>query len=102
MHNHNRSKNGCKCFIELKGYFKTEAHEDTEDSKANYILQSADYDGNRKFTLEYYYNLVAKAFIQLEESGTVYKLTETHNINSFQNGQKKPTAIKFSITAKRE
>ena len=40
--------------------FKTEVYEETKAPKANNILQSAHYDGNRNFTLKHYYNLVAK------------------------------------------
>ena len=50
-----------------KGTLKTEAHEETKYSKANAIIKIAHYDGNRKFTLNHYYNLVAKSFFQLEE-----------------------------------
>ena len=48
---HTRSKNGLKSYLELKGYFKTEAYEETKASKAGAILQSSYYDGNRKFTI---------------------------------------------------
>ena len=42
--------------------FKNEAHEEKKSSKANVIVHSAHYDGNRKFILEHYYNLVTKHF----------------------------------------
>ena len=58
------SNNGCKCYLELKGHFKTESYEETKTSKANDIIQSAHYDGNRKFALKHYYNLVVKSFVQ--------------------------------------
>ena len=77
---------------------KTEAYEEIKASKANSILQSAHYDGIRKFSFEYDENLVAKAFFQLEESGHVYALPEGKKINSFDNLLKEPTAIKFPIT----
>ena len=44
--------------------------------------------------------MVAKEFVQLEETGPVYILTEAQNINSFENGLKEPTYINFSITKK--
>ena len=62
-------KCGWKCYLELKGHFKTEYFEDKKASKENIILQSANYDGNRNFTLDHYYNLVKKAFVQLEIAG---------------------------------
>ena len=83
MSHHTRSKNGRKCYLELKGHSKTEAYEETKYSKANAIQHIAHYNGNRKFTLEKYYNLVARAFFQLEEAGHVYTLTESLKINSF-------------------
>ena len=82
---HTRSKNGHKCYLDIKGHFKTETYEETKSSKANAILQYAHYDGNRKFKLEHYYNLFAKAFFQLEEAGPVYTLKEAQKINSFEN-----------------
>ena len=100
MSHHTISKNGLKCYLDLKGHLKTETYDDTKSSNANSTLQSAHYDGNRKFTLENYYNLVAKEFVQLEETGPVYILTESQNINSFENGLKEPTYINFSITKK--
>ena len=99
---HNRLKNGRNFYLEIKGNFKTEAYEETKASNANAIIHSAHYDGIRKFTLEHYYNLVAKAFAQLEEAGNVYTLTEAHKINSFETGLQEPTAINFTITEKRE
>ena len=80
MYHHTRLNNGCNCYLELNGNFKTEAYEETKDSKADDILQSAYYDGNRKFTLDNYYKLVAEAFVQLEEAGPVYTLTESQKI----------------------
>ena len=74
MSRHTRFNNGRKFYLELKGDFKTEAYEETKAAKANAILQSAYYDGNRKFTLEHYYNLVSKAFSKLEEAGPIYTL----------------------------
>ena len=66
------------------------------------MLKIAHYNGNRKFTLDHYSNLVAKTFFQLEESCPVYTFTEAQNTNSFENGHKKPTDIKPPITKKRE
>ena len=37
---HNSSKNGRKCYLELKENFKTEAYEETKASNANDIIQS--------------------------------------------------------------
>ena len=99
---HTSSNNGCMYCLELKLNFKTEAYEETKSSKANPILQSAYYYGKRNFTLENYYNLVAKEFFQLEEGGPVYTLTEAQKINSFENGIKEPTYIHFSVTEKSE
>ena len=78
---HTSSDNRRKCFFELKGNFKTEFYEETKASNSNDVLQSAHYDGNRKFTLEYYYNLVVKSFVQLEKAGHVYILIEAQKIN---------------------
>ena len=97
---HTRPKNMRKCYLELKGHLRTESYEETKTSKANYIIQSVHYDGNRKFTLQYYHNLVSKAFVQLEEVGPVYTLKEDPKINSFENGLKETTDINFSIRSK--
>ena len=56
---HTKSKNRRKCYLEIKGNIKTEAYEETKASKANNIVQSAHYDGNRKSTFDNYYNLAA-------------------------------------------
>ena len=83
---HTRFNNGRKCYLKLKGHFKTEAYEETKAAKSNAILQSAYYDGNRKFTLEHYYNLVSKAFFQLQEAGPIYTLKEYQKIDSWTKG----------------
>ena len=83
MYLRTRSKNGHKCYLELKVHFKTESYYNTKAPKANAILQIARYGGNRKFTLDHYYNLIMKAFFQLEEAGPVYTLREYHKIGSF-------------------
>ena len=85
-----------------KDNFKTEGYEEIKALKAHAILQSACYDGNRNLTLDQYYNLVVKEFLQLEETGPVYTLTEAQKLNSFGNGLKGLTYINFSITSKRE
>ena len=64
--------------------FKTEAYEEIKASKGNAILKSAYFDGNRNFTLNNCYNLVVKAFVQLEEAVPVYTLREAQKINSFE------------------
>ena len=51
---HTMSKNGHMCYFGLKGHFKTENYEGKKASKGNAIIQSAHYDGNRKFTLGHY------------------------------------------------
>ena len=102
MSRNNRSKNGRECYLNLKGYLKKEAYEEKKYSKANDIIKSAHHDGNRMFTLDNYYNLFAKPFVQLEESDPVYTLSEAQNINEFENRLKDNRAINFSITAKRE
>ena len=76
-----------------KDNFKTEGYD---------IIQNACYDGSRNLTLDQYYNLVVKEFLQLEETGPVYTLTEAQKLNSFGNGLKGLTYINFSITSKRE
>ena len=81
MPRHTRSNNVCTCYIELKGHFNNEAYEGTKSSNVSAILQNAHYDGNRKFTLNNYYNLVAESFFQFEESGPVYTLKEAQKIN---------------------
>ena len=40
LYRHTRSKNGHKCYLELKGHFKTETYEETNTSKVYYILQN--------------------------------------------------------------
>ena len=90
VYRYSRSNNQRKCYLDLK------VHEEKKHSKDNAILQSAHYDGNSKFTLKHY----SKAFFQLQEVGPVYTFTEAQKINSFENGIKDPTAIKFSITEK--
>ena len=97
---HKISNNGRKCFLELKGNFKTESYEKTKVSKSNAILKGSHYYGNIKFTLDNYCNLVVKESVPLEEAGTLYTFTEAHNINSFENEAKEPTSINFSITEK--
>ena len=60
---HTRSKNRCNFYLELKVHIKTGAYEEKKDSKTNAIIQSANYDRNKNFTIEHYYNLVAKVFV---------------------------------------
>ena len=88
------SKNVLKCYLDLKINFKTGSYEETKYSKGNSILQGAHYDGNRNFTLDNYYKLVAKAFVQLKEADNVHMLTEAHNTNSIENRLKEPTSTK--------
>ena len=102
VYRHTRSNTVHKCYLEIQGNLKTEYYEEKKASKANAILQSVHYDGNRNSTLEHYYNLVVKSFFQLEEAGPVYTLTEAQNINLFENGLNDSTAIKFPITEKRK
>ena len=83
---HTRSKNERKFYLEIKGHLKTEAYEEKKSSKAKAILKIAHYNGNRKFTLDHYYNSAVKEFFQLKEAGPVYALTEAQEINSFENG----------------
>ena len=85
LYRHTRSNNGRKCYLYPELNFKTKAYEETKASNSNAILQSARYYRNREFTLENYYNLVVKAFFQLEEAGPFYTLTESQKINSFEN-----------------
>ena len=95
-----RSKNVCKCYLDLRVHLKTGYYEETNVSKANTILHIAHCDGKWEFTIKNYYNLVVKEFFQLKEVGTIYMLTESKKINQFENGIKEPTTINFSITEK--
>ena len=65
VYRHTRSKNGRKCYLELKLNFKTECYEDTKASKTNDILQSSHNYKNRKLILGHCYNFFMKAFVQL-------------------------------------
>ena len=102
MYCHTISNNRRKSFLDLKGHIKSEADEKPKSSKYKAIIKSAHYDGNRKLTLNHYYSLVDKSFLYLEEAGPVYTFSDAQKTNSFENGLKEPTAIKFSATAKRE
>ena len=92
---HTRSKNGCKCYLESKGDFKSESYEEKKASKDSAILQIAHYNGNRNFIFENYYNLLARV-------GPVYTLTEDQKTSAFGNGPKDPIDINFSKIAKNE
>ena len=77
MNFHTSSKNGCKCYIELREHLKTEAYEDTKASNSNAILKSAHYDGNRKFTLNNYYNTGLNNMIKTLDATTYQCIRST-------------------------
>ena len=95
-------KNGRKAYLELKSHFKTASYEETKASAAQTVLKNAHFDGARRFTLQNYYDLITKAFVDLDEAGSVYALSEAQKINTFENGLREQTVISFSIAAKRE
>ena len=99
---HKRNKDGRACYIELKSHYKTDAHEQTKATAASNSIKNAVYTGNRRFSIEDYYSLMAKAFNTLEDAGAVYALTEPQKVNSFESGLKENIAVSYSIQARRE
>ena len=76
------SKNGRQCHVELKAHFQN------------------NYDDRRNFTLETFYNVMSQAFLELEQSGPVYALSEEQKITRFEGGLAEDKAISYSILAK--
>ena len=97
------SKNGRKCYLELKGHFKTASYEETKVRSAEKKINDANYFGERRnFSIENYYDVLAKAFNDLDDAGGVYKLSEEQKISKFENGLREEKAISYSITARNE
>ena len=100
---HKSSKNGRKCYVELKGHFKTASYEETKARSAEKKISDANYFGERRnFNIETYYDVFAKAFNDLDDAGGVYKLSEEQKINKFESGLREEKAINYSITARNE
>ena len=100
---HKSSKNGRKCYLELKGHFRTASHEETKARSAKKAINDAHYFGERSnFNLENYYDIFTKVFNDLDDAGGVYELSEEQKINEFKNGLRKEKAISYSITARNE
>ena len=98
---HKYSKNRRKCYLELKGYFKTASYEETKPCSTEKKIRHARYFGERRnFTIESYYDVFAKAFYGLDDTGGVYKLSEKQKINKFESGLREEKAIIYSITAR--
>ena len=99
---HKRRKDGKACFIELKNHFMTDSHNQTKALAASNSIKNAHYNGNRRFTIEDYYNLMTKSFNTLDDAGAVYSLTEEQKINHFEAGIKESVAVSYSIQARKE
>ena len=67
----------------------------------NQIISNAIYKGERRnFTLDTYYDIMSKAFNDLEEAGPSYALNSQQKVTTFENGLKDQVAIQWYITAK--
>ena len=99
---HKRVKDGRACFLELKQHFNTEAHDQTKALTASNTIKNAHYNGNRRFTIDEYYDMMTKACNSLDDAGVVYRMTEEQKINSFESGLKEPTAVSYSIQSRQE
>ena len=97
------SKNGRKCFMELKRHFQTESYEENKAQAAEKSINNASYFGERRhFTIETYYEIFTKAFNDLDDAGGVYMLSEAQKVNKFEGGLREERAINYSIHARRK
>ena len=100
---HKNSKNGRKCYVELKNHFMTESYGETKAQNAEKSIRDLTYSGEKRFfTIETYYDIFTKAFNDLDDAGGVYSLTEEQKINRFENGLREEKSIGYSISARKE
>ena len=100
---HKNSKNGRKCYVELKNHFMTASYGERKAQMAEKSIRDLTYSGEKRlFTIENYYDIFTKAFNDLDDAGGVYSLTEEQKINKFENGLREEKSIGYSITARKE
>ena len=74
---HKNSKNGRSYYLDLKGHFMTDSHNQTKLQRAENKISEATYLGEkRNWKIEDYYRIMYKPFNDLEQAGRVYALLE--------------------------
>ena len=79
------SKNGYQCFKEFVKQYKNDAYLENKTSSANQATSNAVYKGERRnFTLDTYYEIMNKAFNDLEEAGPSHILTSQQKVTTLK------------------
>ena len=74
---HKISKNGRRCYLNLKGRFLIDSHDQTKYQHAEKKISKAAYSGgNRNWKIEDYCNIMSKVFNDLEQDGVLYTISE--------------------------
>ena len=101
VNNHQLTRNGRQCYLELNNHFRNRSYLDNKAAKAEQSLQQATYSGDkRNFTLETYYTIMTNAFNDLEKAGNAHFLRDDQKVTKFENGLIDSKSVEFSIIAK--
>lgn len=80
---HKNSKNGRKCYVELKNHFMTESYGETKAQMAEKSIRDLTYSGEKRFfTIEDYYDIFTKAKVSFSLTQStpivIQRVPQTH------------------------